>query len=171
MRIIGFAAFLALAACMPVQNAGLQPQAPTQGWVMEAPGPPDRLGRAYVTNAEGVTLSVACGNGGTAGINLTPDPRLARQREISNAILMFSVDGGRQRQLPAGCSASGCYQDFMLGGEPWPARETSRIVSALRKGSNVDVFLGGQVIQSFSLSGSSRVLESYRRAAGNCEGL
>ncbi|MEM1298367.1 MAG: hypothetical protein AAGH68_03730, partial [Pseudomonadota bacterium] len=84
-------------------------------------------------------MTVACGNGGEAGIDLTPDPRLPEQRNISNAILMFQVDGGRQRQLPASCQANGCYQDFRLGGEPWPARETSRIVSALRKGSNVDV--------------------------------
>lgn len=139
--------------------------------MLDPPGPPDSLGRAYVTNAAGVTMTVACGNGGTAGINLNPDPRLPQQRDITNAILMFQVDGGRQMQLPAGCEASGCYQDFTLGGEPWPARETSRIVAALRKGSNVDILLGGEVIQRFSLAGSSRVLSSYRQATRGCEGL
>ena len=156
---------------MPVQNAGVQTQPPTQGWVLDPPGPPDSLGRAYVTNGSGVTMTIACGNGGVAGIDLTPDPRLPGQRDISKAVLMFQIDGGRQRQLPATCEVSGCYQDFTVGGEPWPARETSRIVSALRKGSNVDVLLGGQVMQSFSLAGSSRVLSSYRQQLGGCDGL
>ena len=93
MRFLSLLVFGVLAACMPVQNAGVQSQAPTNGWVLDPPGPPDNLGRAYVTNGNGVTLTVACGNGGEAGMDLTPDPRLPSQRNITNAILMFNGPG------------------------------------------------------------------------------
>lgn len=163
---------LALPACQPPAKNQPVANAPTASWVHRAPVASDDTGNAFVTNAAGITMSVDCGNSGIASVNLSPDPRPADLRWIDKAVLFLSVDGGRQMQIPATCGAYGCSQDPMLGGEPFPVRDIRRIISALRAGSNVDVYLNGQSIQSFTLAGSSRALAAYKADQGQyCEGL
>ena len=171
MRIMCLA-ILALAACKPVAPPTARSAAPTEGWVYRAPAASDDTGGVYVTNPSGITMQISCGNSGIAGIELSPDPRPAALRGIGNAVLWLSVDGGRGKQLPATCTQYGCSQDAMLGGEPFPTKETARIIRQLRAGNSVEVQLSGQVIQTFTLSGSSRAIGAFQQAQGrNCEGL
>lgn len=140
-------------------------------WVFRTPAASDDLGSALVRNPSGILLDVGCGNGGLVSISLTPDPRPRDLAWIGDgAVLWFRVDGGPQLQMPATCSASGCYQDFMLGGEPWPVSQMQAITRALRAGSMAEVLLNGRVIQRFALAGSSAALGALARRTG-CEGL
>lgn len=173
MRRILTGLAILLAGC---QQATLQqpssPNAPTAAWVYRAPQASDDTGNVYATNAAGNTITVSCGNAGIATLSFAPDPRPADLRWIEKAVLFVSVDGGPARQLPATCSASGCAQDFMLGGEPFPISQIKRIVADLRKGSSASISLNGKVIQTYSLAGSSKALGAYADAQGRyCDGL
>ncbi|WP_336421987.1 hypothetical protein [Roseovarius sp. D22-M7] len=122
-------------------------------------------------NAQGHRLDVGCGNGGTIAISLTPDTRPADLKFVDDgAVIYFQVDGGQPLQMPATCGTPGCYQDFMLGGEPWPVSQMIAITSALRAGSSVDVLLGGKIMSRFDLSGSSAALGELASRT-QCEGL
>lgn len=172
MRGIPFVLLFVLGACVPPQGLQKQTRQPTDGWIYSPPEAEDDTGSAYVTNQFGSTLTVACGNAGVASLSLTPDPRTNELKAFDKAVLFLSVDGGRRQQLPATCGAGGCFQDFSLGGEPFPIRDIKRIVQSLRKGSNVDVFLNNQLMQTYSLRGSSRALGAYKQAQGKfCDGL
>ncbi|TCS57616.1 hypothetical protein EDD52_12624 [Primorskyibacter sedentarius] len=140
-------------------------------WAMRPPKAGDDNGSAVVQNAEGHRLKIGCGNGGSIAISLTPDTRPADLKFVGDgAVIYFRVDGGRPLQMPATCGTQGCYQDFMLGGEPWPISQMRAITSALRVGSSVDVLLGGKIMSRFDLSGSSAAL-SELEARTQCDGL
>lgn len=140
-------------------------------WVMRLPEASDDNGSAFAINAQGHRLDIGCGNGGTIAISLTPDTRPADLKFVDDgAVVYFQVDGGQPLQMPATCGTHGCYQDFMLGGEPWPIDQMRAITSALRAGSSVDVLLGGKIMSRFDLSGSSAVLGRLA-ARTNCDGL
>ena len=173
MRQTAILLTLGLAACQAVQTDAPAPTAtPTDGWIYRAPEADDDTGNVYVTNERGVTMSVSCGNSGIAGITLEPDPRPAQMQNISKPILVLRVDNGRDRQIPATCGDFGCSQDPTLGGEPFPPSRTARILRELRAGNLVDVSLGGEIIQSFTLKGSSRAIGAFKRAQGRfCDGL
>lgn len=140
-------------------------------WVLRSPEASDDNGSAFVVNAQGHRLDIGCGNGGTIDISLTPDTRPADLKFVDDgAVVYFQVDGGQLLQMPATCGAHGCYQDFMLGGEPWPVSQMRAITSALRSGSSVDVLLGGKIMSRFDLSGSSAALGEFA-ARTQCDGL
>ncbi|WP_299652141.1 hypothetical protein [uncultured Tateyamaria sp.] len=140
-------------------------------WTHRPSSAADDNGGASVTNAQGHRLAIGCGNSGTIAISLTPDTRPADLNFLTDgAVVFFRVDGGEPLQMPATCVARGCFQDFMLGGSPWPVREMTAITSALRAGSTVDVMLGGQVMSRFDLSGSAGALNALQ-ASTQCEGL
>ena len=139
-------------------------------WAFRSPTASDDNGSAMARNGAGVVLDVGCGNGGTVSISLRPDPRPQDLAWIEKAVLWFRVDGGTQLQMPATCSAQGCFQDFMLGGEPWPVSQMQAITRALRSGSTAEVMLNGRAIQRFSLSGSSAALGMLAQRT-QCEGL
>lgn len=140
-------------------------------WTLRPPGASDDNGSAYVTNAQGHRLDIGCGNGGLIAISLTPDTRPADLKFVEKgAVVYFQVDGGQPLQMPAGCGANGCYQQFILGGQPWPVSQMRAITSALRSGSSVDVLLGGQVMSRFDLAGSSAALGGLASRT-QCEGL
>lgn len=153
-----------LISCLPASAAFAE-------WALRSPEASDDNGSAFVVNAQGHRLDIGCGNGGTIDISLTPDTRPADLKFVDDgAVLYFQVDGGQPLQMPATCGAHGCYQDFMLGGEPWPVSQMRAITSALRAGSNVDVLLGGKIMSRFDLSGSSVALGELA-ARTQCDGL
>ncbi|QEP30310.1 hypothetical protein [Pukyongiella litopenaei] len=140
-------------------------------WVLRSPEASDDNGSVFVQNAQGHRLDIGCGNGGTIDISLTPDTRPADLKFVDDgAVVYFEVDGGQPLQMPATCGDHGCYQDFMLGGEPWPVSQMRAITSALRSGSSVDVLLGGKIMSRFDLSGSSAALGEFA-ARTQCDGL
>ena len=140
-------------------------------WELRLPGANDDRGSAFVVNAKGHRLDIGCGNGGTIFISLTPDTRPAELNFIDDgAVLFFRIDGREPLQMPATCGSSGCFQDFMLGGQPWPINQMRAITSDLRSGSNVDVLLGGKVMSRFELSGSSAALDALKSRT-QCDGL
>jgi len=140
-------------------------------WELRSPEANDDLGSAFVVNAQGHRLDIGCGNSGTISISLTPDTRPVDLKFIDDgAVLFFRVDGREPLQMPATCGASGCIQDFMLGGQPWPISQMRAITSAVRSGSSVDVLLGGKIMSRFELSGSSAALDGLKSQT-QCDGL
>lgn len=141
------------------------------GWALRPPEASDDLGSALVLNAQEHRLDIGCGNSGTIAISLTPDTRPADLKFIDDgAVLFFRVDGREPLQMPATCGLSGCVQDFMLGGQPWPISQMRAITSALRSGSSVDVLLGDKVMSRFDLSGAGAALDGLN-ARTQCDGL
>lgn len=140
-------------------------------WALRSPEASDDNGSAFAVNAQGHRLDIGCGNGGTIAISLTPDTRPADLKFVDDgAVIYFQVDDGQPLQMPATCGTDGCFQDFMLGGDPWPVSQMRAITSALRAGSSVDVLLGGKVMSRFDLSGSSAALGGLASRT-QCEGL
>lgn len=140
-------------------------------WTLRRPSAGDDQGSVFALNAQGHRLNIGCGNGGFIDISLTPDTRPSDLKFVGKgAVIYFHVDGGPGLQMPATCSAQGCTQDFMLGGERWPVSQMRAITSALRSGSRVDVLLGGKVMSRFDLSGSSAALAELKSRT-RCEGL
>lgn len=141
-------------------------------WVLRSPEASDDNGSAYVENEQGHRLDIGCGNGGLIGISLTPDTRPEELMFVDDgAVIFFRVDGAEPGlQMPATCGPHGCYQDFMLGGEPWPVSQMRDITSALRAGTAVDVTLGGQVMSTFDLTGSAAALDGLKTRT-SCDGL
>lgn len=140
-------------------------------WVLRSPEASDDNGSAFVVNNQGHRLNIGCGNGGIIIISLTPDTRPDDLKFVGDgAVVYFQVDGGQPLQMPAKCGNRGCYQDFMLGGDPWPVSQMRAITSALRAGSRVNVLLGGKTMSRFDLSGSSAALGGLATKT-QCEGL
>jgi hypothetical protein len=140
-------------------------------WILRSSEASDDNGSAFVQNTQGHRLDIGCGNGGTIAISLTPDTRPNDLKFVGDgAVIYFRVDGGEPLQMPATCGVNGCFQDFMLGGQPWPVNQMRAITSALRGGSQVEVMLGGQVMSRFDLSRSADAINGLR-ARTQCDGL
>ncbi|MCK0140743.1 hypothetical protein [Aliiroseovarius sp. F47248L] len=153
-----------LISCFPATEAFAE-------WALRSPEASDDNGSAFVVNAQGHRLDIGCGNGGIIDISLTPDTRPDDLKFVDDgAVVYFQVDGGQPLQMPATCGIHGCYQDFMLGGEPWPVSQMRAITSALRSGSSVEVLLGGKIMSRFDLSGSSAAFDGLA-ARTQCDGL